>query len=508
MNPKKPVPLNRSPWSRPLSVGSCAKLILLCLQQQVCLALPATALVASGCVQSGPVLSDTPLGPTPDAVQPAPSPEQLAWQTQELSAFFHFGINTSSDKEQTDGTESPTIFNPTGLDPGQWMKTLQDAGFRQAMLTAKHQDGFCLWPTKCTNAPYSVAASSAWQAGKGDVVQQFVDAAHQANIRVGLALSPIDRHEPSNGTPAYEAIFKCQLTELLTKYGAIDEIWLWDFAGSPAFDWQSIHDLVHELQPKALLDVANVAGVAGGDVRSVGQSLAVPNAVDETSFKMLPGAAGAAGATPVWYPAEAVYSIRPGWFWHATEDTHLKTMTQLLDLYYNSVGRNSLLRLNVPPTAQGVLADPDVAQMKQFGDAIQSIYRSNLVAARPATADSVFKNAINHTASMAVDGKLDTFWAAGEGTTSARLEFDLGSERAFNVVSIQEPIALGERTTQHHLEAKSNGVWTTIASGTAIGQRKLHRVGAITASSIALVITKARALPAIAEFGVYQSAFP
>jgi alpha-L-fucosidase len=448
------------------------------------------------------VLSDTPLGPTPDAVQPSPSPAQLAWQTQELSALFHFGINTSSDKEQSDGTESPAIFNPTSLDVGQWMTTLQDAGFRAAMLTAKHQDGFCLWPTRCATT-YSVASSSAWQAGKGDVVQQFVDAAHQANIRVGLALSPIDRHEPSNATPAYEALFKCQLTELLTKYGDIDEIWLWDFAGSPAFDWPSIHALVHQLQPKALLDVANVAGVAGGDVRSVGQSLAVPAAVDETSFKMLPGATG-----PIWYPAEAAYSIRPGWFWHPAEDARLKSMPQLLDIYYNSVGRNSLLRLNVPPNAQGLLADPDVAEMKQFGDAIQSIYKSNLVTARPATADSVFKNAINHTASMAVDGKLDTFWAAGEGTTSARIEFDLGSERAFNVVSIQEPIALGERTTQHHLEAKSNGVWTTIASGTAIGQRKLHRVGTVTASSIALVITKARAVPAVAEFGVYQSAFP
>ena len=172
----------------------------------------------------------------------------------------------------------------------------------------------------------------------------------------------------------------------------------------------------------------------------------------------------------MWYPAEAVTSIRPGWFWHAAEDTQLKTLSQLLDLYYDSVGRNSVLLLNVPPNAQGLLATPDVAAMDQTGAAIRAIYQSNVVAARPAFADSVFKNAPGRAASMAVDGKIDTFWAAGEGKTSARLEFDLGAPRAFNVVSIQEPIALGERTTQHHVEAKSNGAWTTIASGTAIGR--------------------------------------
>ncbi len=438
--------------------------------------------------------------PTVDPVTPLPSPEQLAWQAQELSAFFHFGINTFSDKEQGDGTESPAIFNPTGLDPNQWMATLRGAGFRQAMLTAKHHDGFCLWPSQCTT--YSVAASP-WQSGQGDVVRQFVDAAHQANIRVGLALSPMDRHEPTYGTPAYEAVFECQLTELLTNYGAVDELWLWNDA-SKAFDWTAIHGLVHRLQPHALLDVGNLVAVAGADIRSVAQALPLP-AADETSVH---AGFGGTSQLPVWYPAEAVYSIRPGWFWHAAEDTRQKTLSQLLDIYYDSVGRNSVLLLSLPPNAQGLLANPDVAEMDAYGAAIRAIYQSNVVAARPALADSVFKDTPSHAASMAVDGKLDTFWAAGEGKTSARIEFDLGSPRAFNVVSIQAPIALGERTTQHRVEAKSNGSWTTIASGTAIGQRKMHRVGAVTASSIALVITEARGVPAIAEFGVYDSPFP
>jgi alpha-L-fucosidase len=214
------------------------------------------------------------------------------------------------------------------------------------------------------------------------------------------------------------------------------------------------------------------------------------------------------GAQPIWYPAEGVYSIRPGWFWHAAEDTRLRTVSQLIDAYYDSVGRNAILRLNIPPNTQGLLADPDVMDLDEYGADIRAMYQSNVVANRPGSADSVFKDSPDHAASAAVDGNVDTFWAASEGKTSARLEFDLGSERTFNVLNIQEPIALGERTTQHHIEAKSNGVWTTIATGTTIGQRKLHRVGTVSASSVALVISQARGAPAIAEFGVYESPFP
>ena len=468
-----------------------------------CMALSAAALAAWACVEAGPVLSDTPRVPAPDPVLPLPTADQLAWQMQELSALFHFGINTFSDNEQGYGTDSPTIFNPTALDASAWMATLRGAGFRQAMLTVKHHDGFCLWPSKCT--AYSVTASP-WLMGRGDVVREFVDAAHQANIRVGLALSPLDRHEPTYGTPAYVSVFECQLTELLTNYGAVDEVWFW--ADSPltsALDWKTIHDLVHRLQPHALVEVGNAVASEGADVRSVGDALAPRPVADQSSVEPSPDAAI---PSPVWYPAEAVYSIRPSWFWHAADDMRQKTLNQLVDIYYDSVGRNSILRLNVPPNTEGLLASPDVTEIDQFGAAIRAIYQSNVAAARPAVADSVFNDMPSYGPAMAVDGKRDTFWAAGEGTMSARLEIDLGSARSFNVVSLEEPIALGERITQHRVEAKSNGVWTTIASGTAVGHRKLHRVGALTATNVALVITQARAAPAITELGVYESPFP
>lgn len=462
------------------------------------------SLAAAGCIeQTGPVLSDS-LGLAP--VQPLPSSSQLTWQTQELTAFLHFGLNTFTDQEQGDGTVSPTLFNPGAtLDASQWMTALKAAGFHQVMLTAKHHDGFCLWPSKCTSpplTPYSVAASP-WLGGNGDVVGQFVTAAHQANLRVGLALSPPDHHEKTYGTPAYQAFFECQVKELLTNYGLLDELWLWGSPpATPPFDWTRVETLVHKLQPNVLLDEAT-RDATGADLRSLGQAVLQPMApTDENSVQPAP-----AGPTkpPAWYPAESAFSIRPGWFWHAAEDTQLKTRSQLVDLYFDSVGRNSILLLGVPPDTQGLLADPDVAALDQFGAAIRSIYQSNLAAARTAVADSNFKN---RPASMAVDGKLDTFWAAGEGTTTARLEVDLGGPVAFNLVSIQEPIALGQRITQHSIEAKSNGVWTRIATGTFVGERKLHRVGPVMATGIALVITQARGVPAVAELGVYQSPFP
>lgn len=457
-----------------------------------------------GCVEHvGPVLSDAPLVPTPNPIAPLGTPDQLQWQTQELAAFLHFGVNTFSDQELSDGTVSPALFNPTRLDASQWLAALQGAGFRRATLTAKHHDGFCLWPSRCTT--YSVAASP-WLGGNGDVVKNFVEAAHQTNIRVGLALSPIDAHEPTYDTPAYQAVFECQLTELLSNYGDIDELWFWGDQGSQ-IDWDPVEELVRRLQPHALIERANVVAALGADVRSIGND-ALPDPAFPTDQSNVITVPGDPRQAPIWYPSETVAPIRPGWFWHSAEDTKLKTLTQLLDLYYDSAGRNSVLLLGVPPDKEGLFADPDLAQLDTFGSAVRAIYRSNLVSGRRASADSVLDDSPERAATMAADGKLDTFWVAAEGRTTARLEFDLGSSSTFNVVSIQEPIALGERTTQYHLEISANGTWTTIASGTFIGQRKLQRVGDVTASSIALVITQARAAPAIAELGVFNSSFP
>jgi alpha-L-fucosidase len=458
---------------------------------------------AAGCFEkTGPVLGPASELPVPAPVAPVPSSAQVAWQTREMAAFLHFGMNTFTNKEQGDGSESPALFDPTAFDARQWMTALRNAGFREALLTAKHHDGFCLWPSKCTS--HSVAASP-FEAGQGDVVRRFVDAAHEGNVRVALALSPLDRHDPSYGTPAYLSVFECQLTELLTNYGAIDELWLWQAPGRPAFDWGAIRDLVRRLQPQTLVELANLAPMTANDVRSIGLSAppGTPQPPSDQSSVQFPG--GDAGAA-AYIPAEAVYSTRPGWFWHAAEDGQVKTVAELVGLYLDSVGRNSLLRLGVPPDTRGLLADADVAVLNQLGPAIAALYRTNVAAGRATTADSVFENLPVYTGASAVDGKPDTFWAAAAGQTRGRLEVDLGGVRSFDLVSIQEPIALGERATQHQVEARTNGVWTTIATGTAIGARKLHRMAPVSADRVALVITEARGAPAVSELGVYDTA--
>jgi alpha-L-fucosidase len=473
------------------------------MRQRQSLALLLPALVtAFGCVEkTGPVLGPPSTFPLPDPVAPVPSSTQVAWQEQELVAFLHFGLNTFTDKEQGDGTESPTLFNPTAFDARQWITAIRNAGMREALLTAKHHDGFCLWPTKCTD--YSVAASP-FEGGQGDVVRQFVDAAHEGNIRVAFAVSPLDRHEPTYGTAAYLSVLECQLAELLTNYGAVDEIWLWQAPTPSPLDWTAIRDFVRQLQPQTLVEFANAAAMPASDVRSIGLSSpgTPPPPTDQSNLQSPGGATGGAS----YIPAEAVYSIRPSWFWHAAEDGQVKSVNELVDLYFDTVGRNSLLRLNVPPDTRGLLADPDVAALNQLGPAIAALYRTNVAAGRAASADSVFEDLPRYTAAAAVDGRADTFWAAQAGATTARLEIDLGGRRSFDLISLQEPIALGERTTRYQIEASDNGLWTTIATGTVIGERKLFRLSAVTADRVALVISEARGAPAISELGLYDTA--
>jgi alpha-L-fucosidase len=237
------------------------------------------------------------------------------------------------------------------------------------------------------------------------------------------------------------------------------------------------------------------------ELRSIGLSSpsTPPPPTDQSSVQ-------SPGGTPAYIPAEAVYAVRPGWFRHASNDDQVKTVDQLVDFYFDSVGRNSLLRLNVPPDTRGLLPDPDVAVLNQLGPALDAIYRTNVAAGQMATADSVFQDLALYAAASAVDGKVDTFWAAGVGQITGRLEVDLGGLRSFDLISIQEPIALGERATEHHVEARANGIWRTIATGTAIGERKLHRLGPVTADRVALVITGARGAPAISEFGIFDTA--
>lgn len=417
-----------------------------------------------------------------------PTPQQLAWQEAELTMFLHFGVNTFTDREWGDGTEDPGIFNPTELDTRQWVQAAKDAGFKYMILTAKHHDGFCLFPSKYTE--HSVK-NSPWKNGEGDVVRELADSCREAGLKLGLYLSPWDRHEPSYGdSPAYNQHFRNQLTELLTNYGEVAEVWFDGACGEgpngkrQEYDWQSYYEVIRRLQPDAVI------AICGPDIRWVGNENGVARetewSVQEPSPDRHPGVIG-----KVWYPAECDVSIRPGWFWHADQDAKVKSLEHLLDIYYKSVGRNSVLLLNVPPNNRGLIADPDVQRLREFRAVLDQTFATDLAEG---------KSAVN-----AVDGRGDTYWSPAGDTTEGALEVDLGEPVTFNVAMTKEYIALGQRVEAYSIEAWDGQAWKSIAEGTTIGHKKLDRFPDVTASKLRLTIRQSQATPLIRAFGVYRA---
>ena len=460
------------------------------------LALANALLAWNGCSTSVEVLSRD----LPKSVPPIPTMQQIAYQRTELTAYLHFGLQTFDGTEYGDASDTPSLFNPTDLNATQWVNTLKASGFRQATLFAKHSTGFCLWPSAYTD--YSVK-NSPWKNGQGDVVKEFTDAMHAAGMRVALALSPWDTNYPSSSS-SYETYFRNQLTELLTRYGPVYEILLEGYNAPRSLDWSGIAQLAHQLQPDVLVWTGPEIATTGVDLRWIGNQTG-----QSTRSTSSVGDVPNAGPPDVWYPAEAPVSDRtPSWFWHQN-DTVI-SLASLQSIYFASVGMNSTLNLNVPPATSGQLDGPDVGLLQQFGTWYASLYGTNLVRGQPAQADSTWANP-GFAAAKAVDDDLGTAWVAASGSTSARLEVTPGSAITFTVISIREPIELGERTTGYHVETKQNGSWnrsptdasgTTIA-GTVIGQRQLWQVNPTTAEAIALVIDSARDVPAIAELSVY-----
>jgi alpha-L-fucosidase len=416
----------------------------------------------------------------------------LALQRAELMAFIHFGVTTFD----TGTTPSATLFNPTNLDATEWATEYKNAGFRRVILVAKHDTGFCLWPSAYTE--YSVK-NSPWKNGQGDLVREFVDAMRAQALRPALYLSPWDKAYPSS-SPSYEQYVRNQLTELLTNYGPITEI---EFPGdsAPTLDWAGIAQLCHQLQPDIIVWMGPQIATTGVDGRYTFQPTRAMS-----SIASVPNG----GPSNVWYPGEAQVTDRTNntWFWDST--TSVIPLSQLQSAYFNSVGRNSTLVLNFPPATTGQFESPDLDLLRQFGSWYTSLYTANLLQAQPVTANTTWANP-GFEPAKAADGDLCSYWAADGSETSGRLEVTPASAITFTLISIREPIELGERTTAYHIELKQNGAWnqtptdisgTTIA-GTVIGQRQLWQVNPTTADAIALVIDGAKGPPAIAEFSVY-----
>ncbi|MEZ0486319.1 alpha-L-fucosidase [Fibrella aquatica] len=424
--------------------------------------------------------------------QPKPSARQLAWQQLETTAFLHFTVNTFTDKEWGEGTESPSQFNPTKLDARQWVKALKEGGFKMAILTAKHHDGFCLWPSKFTE--HSVK-NSPYKAGKGDIVREVADACREYGLKFGVYLSPWDRHEPRYGTAEYNDFYKGQLRELLTNYGPIAEVWFDGAKGENAknmtYDFAGYWAMVRALQPNAVM-----FSDAGPDVRWVGNESGNAgetcwSTIDTTG--LAPGVADPAYLNkgdangPVWLPAETDVSIRPGWFYHASEDNKVRTPTNLVKLYYESVGRNSLLLLNIPPNREGLLADSDVASIRDFRRILNETFRNNLVVKAP----------------KQTDGKLATFTLL---TPAKPLEVQLASNAVFDRISLQENIANGQQIIDGKVEYWDGRTWQLLKTFTTVGYKRLLRFPVVRASKLRITVTNAKGPVQLAEVGAYKAA--
>lgn len=429
-----------------------------------------------------------------------PTPQQLEWQRMELTAFLHFGVNTFTGREWGDGTEDPAIFNPTSLDCEQWVRTLKEAGFKMAIITAKHHDGFCLWPTKTTR--HSVASSS-WKGGKGDVVRELRDACKKYGIKFGVYLSPWDRNASCYGdSPAYNQFFIEQLTELLTNYGEVHEVWFDGANGEgpngkkQIYDWDAILKTIRRLQPKA------VTAIMGDDVRWVGNEKGIGRETEWSATVLTPGIYPRSGeqnkelgifgkakdlggrdivarATELfWYPSEVDVSIRPGWFYHADQDKQVKTLNHLTDIYFKSVGYNSVLLLNIPPDLRGLINENDVQRLKEFSGYLKKTFARNYV----------------------LRGN-----EAWHGTSGTVRQYDIQKGALVNAFMIQEDVSKGQRIESFLVEAYKDGSWIHMAEGTTVGYKRLVRFSDTRPERIRVTIRSARGVANVAAVGLFYA---
>lgn len=434
------------------------------------------------------------------AARLVPTPQQLEWQQMELTAFLHFGINTFTGREWGDGKENPALFNPTDFDAEQWVRSLKEAGFKMAILTAKHHDGFCLWPTKTTGHP---VAASPWKDGKGDVVRELRDACDKYGIKFGVYLSPWDRNASCYGdSPKYNEFFIEQLTELLTNYGEVHEVWFDGANGEgpngkkQEYDWTAILSTIRRLQPRA------VTAIMGDDVRWVGNERGLGRETEWSATVLTPGtyarceeqnkALGVKATSKdlggrdmlvnakelFWYPSEVDVSIRPGWFYHQQEDNQVKSLKHLTDIYFKSVGYNSVLLLNIPPDQRGRISDADVNRLKEFADYRKEIFADNRV-----------------------KGGLKA-WTARPGDTRV---YQLKPKSEINVVMLREDISKGQRMEAFTVEALTADGWKEIAKGTTVGYKRLIRIPAVEARQLRVKVDACRLAANISEVAAYYA---
>src|SRR5664279_614368 len=453
-----------------------------------------------------------------------PSGPQLAWHRDAYTAFLHFTVNTFTNKEWGYGDEDPNIFNPAKFDADAMVGALADAGMRGVILTCKHHDGFCLWPTKTTD--HSVA-NSAWRDGKGDVVREISQAAARHKLKFGVYLSPWDRNHAQYGTPEYIKTYRAQLSELLTGYGPIFEVWHDGANGGDGFyggarakrtidkntyyDWPRTWEMIRAMQPDAVM-----FSDAGPDVRWVGNERGIAGDPCWATLNIAGRSPGGksdglnSGERPGtdWIPAECDVSIRPGWFYHAKEDARVKTPEQLLDIYYKSVGRGACLNLNLPPDRRGRIHENDIRSLTEFRRILDATFSKNLARGASLTASNTRGGAKQFAAKNLLDGRRNTYWATDDNVTTPELVLAFAKPITFNIVSLCEYLPLGQRVERFALDQFMDGQWVEFAKGTSVGNLRLVRGEPLTTDKVRLRITQAPVCPALSEFGLYAEPTP
>ncbi|WP_417940460.1 alpha-L-fucosidase [Flavobacterium sp. RS13.1] len=458
----------------------------------------------------------------PEAFGPLPTQKQLDWHEMEFYAFVHFSLNTFTNKEWGYGDESPELFNPTALDARQWARIAKEAGMKGIILVAKHHDGFCLWPSAYTERSVK---KSPWKNGNGDVVKELAAACKEYDLKLGLYLSPWDRNHAQYGKPEYITYFRNQLKELLTNYGDVFEMWFDGANGGDGYygganetrkintleyyDWDETYKLIYKTAPKTL-----VWGVGPSEARWIGNEEGRAGKTNWSLLRQKDELAGKVHYTEFmsghedgekWVPGEADVSIRPGWFYHSIEDDKVRSLDEMVDIYYESIGRNANLLLNLPVDRRGLVHENDEARLKELVSTIKADFKTELLGWAKVSADNVRGNASLYAAKNVTDGNKNTYWATDDNVKTASIVFDFEKPLAINRILLQEYIKLGQRIKAFTVEAKINGNWKTVASETTIGYKRILRIDRITASALKINISDSKACIAISNIQVYNA---
>jgi alpha-L-fucosidase len=451
-----------------------------------------------------------------DTIKPVPTERQKIWQEMEYYAFIHFNMNTFTNMEWGYGDESPSIFNPSKLDTDQWARTVKESGMKGIIITAKHHDGFSLWPSKFTE--HSVK-NSPWKNGKGDLLKDLEKSCDKYNLKLGIYLSPWDRNHPEYGSQNYITYFRNQLTELLTNYGEIFEVWFDGANGGSGYygganeirkvekktyyDWPNTHKIIRKLQPNAV-----IFSDAGPDIRWVGNEKGYAskttwsNIYRDSLYGGMPDfykfSSGQEFGTH-FIPTETDVSIRPGWYYHPEEDDKVKSLDKLIDIYFNSIGLNSSLLLNIPVDKRGLIHENDAQRMLELNQFIKNTFKNNLIK----NSKLSFNNK-SHPINKIVDRNIDTFCPFKSNKNNI-INISLDTEKLVDVFEISENVNLGQRVKEFIFEIKVNEKWVTIEKGTTIGMKRLIKFEPTIIKELRFTIVDSKDIPLVSELGLYKS---